>query len=108
MVKALKVKAKKEVRQKAAIIKKSMAGVRQNVSRGAERVAEIILDENKDQQGHKTQKITDETVAMFKGVSRQIRSDLKGVELGDFVAVGAYSAGKAAAAVKRGFKLLLG
>ncbi|MBF0511512.1 MAG: hypothetical protein HQL13_04195 [Candidatus Omnitrophica bacterium] len=98
----------KNVAQKAFIIKKSMAGIGRNMSESAERVAEIILDEHKDIQGHKSQKIKDETISMFKGACKQFKSDLKGVKLKDFIAVGAYSAGKASAAVSRAIGMILG
>ena len=102
------VSPSQDTARKAAVIKKSMAGIGQGMSRGAERVADIILDEEKKLQGGKTKKITDETITMFKDVTRQLKSDLKGVKARDFVAVAAFNAGKASAAAKRAFQMLLG
>ncbi|MBF0571446.1 MAG: hypothetical protein HQL12_06190 [Candidatus Omnitrophica bacterium] len=103
-----KVIEAKDVGRKAAIIKKSVAGIGHNVSESAQRVADIILDEDSKLKGLKGKKITDETILMFKGVSRQFKSDLKDVKPRDFIAVGAYSAGKASAAVSRALKMLIG
>ncbi|MBF0486352.1 MAG: hypothetical protein HQL16_07565 [Candidatus Omnitrophica bacterium] len=108
MTSVVKEKKTKEVERKAAVIKKSVAGLGRHVSRRAERVADIILDEGKELKGQKTQKITDETVSMFKDVRNQFRADLKGVKARDFLAVGAYSAGRASAVVMRGINALLG
>jgi len=97
----------KDVDRKAAIIKKSVAGIGQNMSRGAERVADIILNKDADLKGTKTKKITDETISMLKGVGQQFKSDLKGMRARDFVAVGAYNAGKASAAINKLLKNML-
>ncbi|MBF0569708.1 MAG: hypothetical protein HQL18_02910 [Candidatus Omnitrophica bacterium] len=101
-------KKTKEVAHKAAVIKRSVSGIGKGMSRSAERVADIILEEDKDRQGQKTKKITTETISMFKDVTKQFVSDIKGVKGRDFVAVGAYSAGKASAVLRRGLRTLLG
>ena len=111
MATAVKHKGSKERKgpaYKASVIRKSVAGIGHGMSESAERVAGIILDEDKKLHGHKAEKIKDETISMFKDVTRQLKVDLKGVKARDFVAVAAYNAGKASAAVKRGVKVLLG
>ncbi|MBF0123505.1 MAG: hypothetical protein HQL21_08920 [Candidatus Omnitrophica bacterium] len=109
MASSVKRKQPKEAAaRKAAVIKKSMTGIGQGLSKSAERVADIIIDEDGALQGQKAKKVTDETILMFKDVSRQLKADLKGVKARDFVSVAAYSAGKASATLKRGISALLG
>ena len=106
----LKPKETKEIKdvvRKRDVIKKSVTGIGQNFAQGAERVADIILDEASKPDGVKAKKITDETIATFKGLGRQFKSDLKGVKPRDFITAGAYDVGRAYAAVGNAFKMLM-
>ncbi|MBF0330871.1 MAG: hypothetical protein HQL17_02960 [Candidatus Omnitrophica bacterium] len=107
MAKVISPRGNVNIADKADVICKSMSGLGQGISKGAERVADIILDEQGDAKGQKTKKVTDETLSMFKGVSKQLKSDLKGVKGSDLIGVIAFSAGKTSARVKHGFKALL-
>ena len=97
----------KDTQRKAAVIRKSVAGISKGFSRGAERVADIIIDEGQALKGQKAKLVKDETIQMFKGVSRQLKSDLGDVKAGDFISVAAYSAGKVSAVIGRGFRTIL-
>ncbi len=96
----------KEAAYKAEVIKRSVAGIGRGLSESADRVADIIIDEDKSLNGAKTRKVADETLSMFKGVTRQLCIDLKGVKGCDLINVAAYGAGKVSGRVKRGFLTL--
>ncbi len=87
-----------------AAASRSVAGI---MSQSAERVADIIVDDGKRLKGGKTQKITDETITMFKDVTRQLGEDIKHVKAREVVGVAAYSVGRASSFVAKTFKSLL-
>jgi len=88
--------SEKKPRKKQAI-KKSVAGIGSRLSRGADRVADIILDESKD--GAKGKKIADETVAMFKDMKEQLKHNSRDVKPQDIVSDAAFCVGRVAGMV---------
>ena len=98
-----KVQAAKPVRKEA--IKTSVAGIGKRLSRGADRVADIILEEDKE--GKKGKKIADETLLMFKDMKKQLKDNNKDVRPEDLVADAAFCVGRASGIVGRAVGSLL-
>ncbi|HBR14149.1 MAG TPA: hypothetical protein DD723_01210 [Candidatus Omnitrophica bacterium] len=98
---ATKQKRNKGQDRKASAIKKSVTGIGQSFSRSAERVANIILDDHHKVKGPKTKKITEETISMFKEVTKQFKTNLKDVHPWDFIDDAAYGAGRISGMTKR-------
>ncbi|MBF0479921.1 MAG: hypothetical protein HQL26_10605 [Candidatus Omnitrophica bacterium] len=94
-------KMNKKSPRKTAAVKKSMTGVGAKLSKSAERVADIILEDNQNGSNPKTKKITDETMAMFKEVAEQVKENMKDVRPQDFMGDLAYGAGRISGATKR-------
>ena len=82
------------MKKKTLAISKSMSGVGKTFSDRADRVADIILEEDKMLKDTKAKRITGETVSMFKDVSRQIKANLKGVQPREFIYDAAYGIGR--------------
>ncbi|MEI6437170.1 MAG: hypothetical protein WCO69_00295 [Candidatus Omnitrophota bacterium] len=91
----------KKARKKQAI-KKSVAGIGKRLSRGADRVADIILEDGKD--GKKGKKIADETVAMFKDMKQQLKDNNKDVTPVDLIGDAAFCVGRVSGIVGREVK----
>lgn len=80
--------------RKTSAVKKSVSGIGKTFSDRADRVADIILDDDRKLKDTKAKRITNETVSMFKDVSRQLKANLKGVQPRDFLYDAAYNAGR--------------
>ncbi|MBF0477925.1 MAG: hypothetical protein HQL26_00415 [Candidatus Omnitrophica bacterium] len=106
MTNTIKQTPTKRAPRKTAAVKKSMTGIGTRMSESAERVADIILEDNPGEKKSKTKKITDETLTMFKSVAEQVRTNLKDVRPQDFVGDLAYGAGRISGATKRALSRL--
>ena len=89
------------LKQRTSAIKKSMIGIGHNFSRSAGRVADIILDDNQEFKDLKAQKITEETLSMFKDVTKQLKTNLRDVQPRDFIRDAAYGVGKISSLTRR-------
>lgn len=87
--------------------KRSVARGDKSFSEHANRVADIILDDNINAKGLKMKKIADETVSMFKDVTRQSKAELKKIDVRSFVCDTAYGAGRVSSIIKDTWQSLI-
>ncbi|MBF0387271.1 MAG: hypothetical protein HQL20_05375 [Candidatus Omnitrophica bacterium] len=92
--------------RKPEAIKKSMAGIGERLSHGADRVAEIIVEED-IAEGPKGQRIAGETARMFKGMKKQFAENTKDVKPQDLIDDAAFCVGRVAGVVGRSVRSFL-
>ncbi|MBF0594502.1 MAG: hypothetical protein HQL22_06005 [Candidatus Omnitrophica bacterium] len=88
--------------RKPAAIKQSMTGIGRRLTHGADRVAEIIVE---DEPGSpKGKMIADETAQMFKGMKKQFKENTKDVQPQDLIDDAAFCVGRASGVVSRAIR----
>lgn len=87
-------------------IKRSVAGIGKRLSSGADRVADIIIEEDQGD-GQKGKKIVAETASMFKDMKTQFQSNTRDVQPKDLVKDAAFCVGRASGVVGRAVQSLI-
>ncbi len=75
-------------------IKKSISDMGRVFSKGADKVADILLDKNEKRIGTKVKRIKDESVSVIKGVSSNIKESLKDVKSKKVLCDASYGIGR--------------
>ena len=63
-----------------AAIKKSISDLGRGFSKGADKVADILLDKSQERASNKAKRVKDESVSVIKEVSSNIKENLKDVK----------------------------
>ena len=87
-------------RRSFVAIKDAMAGIARNFSDGADKVADILLDEKVKKKNQTGEKIKKETVSAFKALSSGVKQNLNGISLRDILCDTLYNTGRAAKITK--------